>query len=287
MIDTDTDTTLNKTIELISQLPLEIRQPTLKTAFLNYFLLFRVVFPFSHHESTESVPHEDDTVQAPPRIFWDKSMVLQLVSSIGYDSKFDDILSLVVQEIRLDIWEVDDVCFEKLANFVSSRSIKVNMVDLGTSDCCLSFLKSPVGKKFLTSGCKRLLLTVTEDVQDTEIDMNELLPLLKDVTFLKLGIRQLQRLFDLDFSLQSSRLECLSVDVEGTLSVDFLNSVQQDIQKWMLSKSFLGKKLILEPCIGFPDEPFEAPKYNHYEDIYDFDDPFEEMVLEYLEKLSA
>ncbi|GME79233.1 unnamed protein product [Ambrosiozyma monospora] len=214
-------------------------------------------------------------------------MVLQLLSSIGYDSKFDEILSLVVQEIRLDIWELDDANLEKLANFVLSKSIKVNMIDLRTFNCCLAFFKSPVGKKFLTSGCKRLLLAVPEDGLDTEIDVNDLLPLLKDVTFLKLGIRQLQRLFDLDFSLQSSRLECLSVDVEGTLSVEFLNSVQQDIQKWLLSENIPGKKLILEPCIGFPVEFDQALKYNHYEGVYDYDEPSEEMVLEYVEKLGA
>ncbi|GMG31125.1 unnamed protein product [Ambrosiozyma monospora] len=285
-----TNTTFNTAIELISQLPLEIQNSILKTVLLNYFLWLRVVNPFPLHQSSGGLPHEDDTVQAPPRIFWDKSMVFQLVSLIGYDARLDDILSLVIQEMQLDVYELDELnetSFEKLANFVLSRSIKVNMIDLRVSDCTHEFLDSSLGMKFLRSGCKKVLFTVAEDERDNEIDMNEHLLLFKEVTFLKLEIRQLQRLYDLDFSLLSSRLDCLSVGTGGTLSVDFLNSIQKDIKKWMLSESTQQKKLILEPCIGFPDEPELAPKFNHYEDLYDYDQPSDEMAHEYIEKLGT
>ncbi|GMG40700.1 unnamed protein product [Ambrosiozyma monospora] len=178
-----TNTTFNTAIELIAQLPLEIQNPILKTVLLNYFLWVRVVKPFPLHQISGGLPHEDDTVQAPPRIFWDKSMVLQLVSLIGYDAQFDDILSLVIQEMQLDVYELDETSFEKLANFVLSRSIKVNMIDLRVSDYTREFLDSSLGMKFLRSGCKKVLLTVAEDERDNEIDMNEHLLLFKETAY--------------------------------------------------------------------------------------------------------
>ncbi|GMG49725.1 unnamed protein product [Ambrosiozyma monospora] len=215
-------------------------------------------------------------------------MVFQLVSLIGYDARLDDILSLVIQEMQLGVYQLGETSFEKFTNFVLSRSIKVNMIDLGVSDGTHPlFLKSSLGMKFLRSGCKKVLFTVAEDEYETEIDMNEHILMFKEVTFLKLGIRQLQRLYDLDFSLQSSRLDCLSVGTGGTLSVDFLNSIQKDIKKWMLSESTQEKKLILELCIGFPDYPDPIPKFNHYEDLYDYDQPSDEMAHEYIEKLAT
>ncbi|GME81024.1 unnamed protein product [Ambrosiozyma monospora] len=181
MTDSDTDTTFNTAIELIAQLPLEIQQPILKTALLNYFLCFKVVKPFPCDENDEFVPLEDGILQRPHRIVWDKDMIFQLLSSIGYDSKFDDILSLVIQEIQLDDPKLDETCFEKLATFVLSRSIKLNMIVLRPGS--LWSCNNSLGKKFLRFGCKRALLMVPEDLHgmNREFDiMSAYLPLTKD-----------------------------------------------------------------------------------------------------------
>ncbi|GME75940.1 unnamed protein product [Ambrosiozyma monospora] len=255
--DTDPHTKFNTAIKLIAQLPLEIQQPILKTALLNYFFWIKVADPFYYHKLGGIFPKEYDNFLPPDIIFWDNG-----IPTCGYSNLCLQLAMTLTLMTSLIWW---------------------------LRRCNWTWNQSSLGKTFLRYGCKWVLLTVPEDdyMMSHETDMKEFLPLLRDVTFLKLEIRQLKKLYRLGFSLQSSRLQCLSIDVEGTLSVDFLNSIQKGIQKWIMPKNSREKKLILEPCIGYISDPELARKFNYYEDVWNYEAPSEEMVLEYIGKLGT